>query len=377
MLIINRNHIVEAPVTEPVLSEFLEPISISQPCGASLEYDNEYIVLQARLSPKSEVQYGNFSSKSESPDWTDIERECRRLSLRSKDIPILVWYLRCRTRAAGAEGLAQGLSTLSAVLSKFPHDVHPQLLIDGEHEPEVRANALAALCDPDGLLADIRDIVVSSNTAARLTVRDVERSAAMPRAANAMEPESVRRQLSDLQTRGGTSLRALLSSSTCVDQIIDWAQLHLGNDAPNLAPLQKLLSTLTALAQIHEAATPSTHMSSSDSKQEKNIATGDEQTEKSYVPAFTNVAIHQESESRIPVVEQAPDYLAAEVVMNLEQQREQIRQSLVHARQWIEQNEPSSPVAVLLKQAERMWGKRFVEIAHIIPADLLRAWDQD
>ena len=44
-------------------------------------------------------------------------------------------------------------------------------------------------------------------------------------------------------------------------------------------------------------------------------------------------------------------------------------------RIWFEQNEPSSPVVVLLRQSERMVGKRFAELAHAIPADLLAAWD--
>jgi type VI secretion system protein ImpA len=46
-------------------------------------------------------------------------------------------------------------------------------------------------------------------------------------------------------------------------------------------------------------------------------------------------------------------------------------------RVWIEHNEPSSPVSVLLKQAERMWGKRFSEVAGEIPPELLQAWDRD
>jgi predicted component of type VI protein secretion system len=58
------------------------------------------------------------------------------------------------------------------------------------------------------------------------------------------------------------------------------------------------------------------------------------------------------------------------------QSREQVRDALAQVREWIEHHEPSSPVAVLLKQAERMWGKRFSEVAHMIPPDLLRAWDQ-
>jgi type VI secretion system protein ImpA len=59
------------------------------------------------------------------------------------------------------------------------------------------------------------------------------------------------------------------------------------------------------------------------------------------------------------------------------QQREHIRQLLGQVRHWIELHEPSSPVAVLLKQADRMWGKRFSEIAHVIPPDLLQSWDRD
>ena len=50
---------------------------------------------------------------------------------------------------------------------------------------------------------------------------------------------------------------------------------------------------------------------------------------------------------------------------------------LSQVRVWIEHNEPSSPVSVLLKQAERMWGKRFSEVAGEIPPELLQAWDRD
>ena len=45
------------------------------------------------------------------------------------------------------------------------------------------------------------------------------------------------------------------------------------------------------------------------------------------------------------------------------------------ARAWFEQHEPSSPVAVLLKQAECLVGKRYAEVASAIPAELLAQWD--
>lgn len=55
--------------------------------------------------------------------------------------------------------------------------------------------------------------------------------------------------------------------------------------------------------------------------------------------------------------------------------REKIRVLLRKVRQWIEHHEPSSPVTVLIKQADRMWGNRFSEVAHMITPELIRAWD--
>jgi type VI secretion system protein ImpA len=62
---------------------------------------------------------------------------------------------------------------------------------------------------------------------------------------------------------------------------------------------------------------------------------------------------------------------------NVMEEREQIRALLCQVRQWIEHHEPSSPITILIKQADRMWGKRFSEIATMIPPDLMKAWDSD
>lgn len=57
--------------------------------------------------------------------------------------------------------------------------------------------------------------------------------------------------------------------------------------------------------------------------------------------------------------------------------RGDILRDIRKARRWFENHEPSSPVAVLLKQAERMTGLRFSLVADAIPLDLLRKWDAD
>lgn len=57
--------------------------------------------------------------------------------------------------------------------------------------------------------------------------------------------------------------------------------------------------------------------------------------------------------------------------------RNDVLLSIRGARQWLETHEPSSPVAVLLKQSERMVGKRFSQVADSIPFDLLKKWEID
>jgi type VI secretion system protein ImpA len=93
--------------------------------------------------------------------------------------------------------------------------------------------------------------------------------------------------------------------------------------------------------------------------------------------ASVNPALAQASAGALMAVPGRPAMPAPTLQGSVTDQREQVRQSLAQVRQWIELHEPSSPVSVLLKQAERMWGKRFSEVAHIIPAELLQAWDQD
>jgi len=227
-------------------SDWLRPISALEPCGPTLEYDAEYAVLMARLAPQADAQYGTFVDRPDLPEWAEVERDCRRLLLRSKDINLFIWLLRCRVRLGGASGLRDVLSILADVLEHFPDDVHPQLKIEGEADPEVRANALAGLTDPQGLLSDVREIVVSASTAFRLNVKDIERAFAMPRLAEALPADAVRQQLDDLRWHKNPQFDALRDSGVLLQRIERWSLQQLGEDAPTLQPLSKLLVAFTA-----------------------------------------------------------------------------------------------------------------------------------
>lgn len=323
--------------TPPEASSGALPLDPAAPCGPSLEYDAEYAVLLSRMSPRGDAQYGEFVGVPEAPNWAEIERDCRRLLARTRDINLFVWICRARTRLAHAAGLALSLSALAEALQTWPDAIHPQLVVEGERDPAVRANALAALTDPEGLLGDMREIVVAANAARHLTVREVERAFAVPRQAGAPHPDWMAQQLDVLHRSAGgdvdAPVRLLAAASKAAREIAAWSLSNLGQDAPSLQALSALL------APFEPPEPPELQM---------------------------DAQLAEPAESAKPIERQRGPSVRS---------RGDARDSIRAAREWFEIHEPSSPVAVLLGQAERMVGRRFCELADVIPLDLVRKWD--
>jgi len=340
---------VQTSTTDCPFPELLEPVARGRPCGDDLEYDPEFVVLLAKAAPKSDAQYGDFVSAPEAVNWADLERDCRRLLLRTRDIRIMVLLLRCRTRLAQAAGLRDGLSALARLLLKWPDAIHPQLMIDGEADPAMRANALAALTDPEGLMLDVRDLAITDNAALRLQMRDVERSLGVPRPADALAPESVRRQLQELRQQHSPTLGALDQAAGFAQAIDDWAKARLADDLADLNPLRKLLGMI---ADTTVPATPS------------------------IAPSVAHNPLPETGESKAADDPCAPE-VAAHPTAEVPESRDSALAQILTARQWFEINEPSSPVALLLRQAERLTGKRFDEVFQAIPADLVERWSRE
>jgi len=337
--------------------EVIEPLSELEPCGANLEYDPEYVVLVAKMTPKSDTQYGDFIGTAEVPSWPEIERDCRRMLLRSCDITILIMLLRCRTRTAQAAGLREGLALLVASLEQYPNEIHPQATIEGELDLTVRANALATLTDPEGLMADIREIIINKNSAMRLQVRDVERAFSAPRPPDALSVSSVRQQLDDLYRQHDNNLSALVDVTDLVARLQAWSIQHLGEHAPDLSCFTKLISLFVRQDQ---PQADSASVTKTTSKKKGSVS---------------SAAIE-------PVDQPSPPSPFFMPISNLDldvdaiQNREKALRTMIKTREWFEQNEPSSPVAVLLRQAEKLVGKRFSEVAQCIPLELLERWEQ-
>ncbi|MFC5472442.1 type VI secretion system protein TssA [Paraherbaspirillum soli] len=334
--------------------DLLEPVAADSPCGPNLEYDSAFIMLLAATAPKSDSQYGDFVGTPEPINWADVERDCRALLMRSKDIRLLVLLMRSRIRQDGAEGLRDGLALLQAMLERYPQQIHPALFDDGEHDPVMHANALAGLAEHSGILADMRNISLPKAAGLQLQLRDLEKSFALPRQKDAMPPEASGRLLKELTAKRDRQLLALTEAQQLAAHITSTVNAALGDDAPDLGMLNSLLQPFAPAG--NETVCAAQPAAASDAEPE---------------------ATPQPAQHQSMTAVQNPEHGAATVSAAPQPRRDRwtALAALRDVRDWFEQNEPSSPVIVLLLQAERMVGKRFSELAHIIPADLLAKWD--
>ncbi|BCQ27637.1 type VI secretion system protein TssA (plasmid) [Caballeronia sp. NK8] len=338
--------------------DWMTPVNPSAPCGADLEYDPEFVVLFAQVAAKMDAQYGDFVGVPEPINWSEIDRDCRRLMMRSKDMRLALLFTRCRTRLAYADGLAEGLGLLAAWLTTFADSIHPQPGVDDDRDAalEIRMNALQALTDMDGLMADVRDISLTRASVRRLQVRDVERAFAQPRPSDALSIESVTQQLQDLRLQQPDAIAGFDRALDSLGVIDAWNQAQLGAFAADLSTLTRMLKRVAGEGP---APASSARAGSAPFAEEPADASTDNADEHDDALAEPSQAV----ETR--------------VTMKSRPGRESALHSIREARQWFETHEPSSPIPVLLKRAEQFVGKRYAETVKAIPAELIIEWDKE
>ncbi|WP_087043925.1 type VI secretion system protein TssA [Caballeronia ptereochthonis] len=337
------------------------PVADAAPCGVDLEYDPEFVVLSAQVAARMEAQYGDFVGVPEPVNWSEVDRACRQLMMRSKDMRLAVLFARCRTRLSGAAGLAEGVGLLDAWLTAFPDSIHPQPAMDEDPDAalEIRMNALQALTDADGLMSDVREIVLARSSATRLQVRDIERAFAHPRPNDALAPESVARQLDDLRARQADVFTEFEKAAASLARIDVWTRERLGAYVPDLSPLTQLLERLAET----ESKTPVVP-----------AAYSEESSSNDHTPsAPVNDCEPQAggAEAEVPIAPgQAP---ARTEAFDRQGALARIRE----VRRWFERHEPSSPVPLLLRRAEQFVGKPYAQAVKAIPMEFIEQWETD
>lgn len=152
----------------------LAPISDESPSGPNLEYDLDFTSLEQAAAPKAEKAMGDSVIAGEEPDWENVASRAEVLLGRTKDLRVALHMATAWLRLGGLEGGAAGLGLIRGVVENFWPDFHPQLDADDDDDPTFRVNSIAPLASLNGWLKYLRlTPFIASQRLGKFTLRDL------------------------------------------------------------------------------------------------------------------------------------------------------------------------------------------------------------
>lgn len=319
------------------VDQLLAPLGEAAPCGADLEYDPAFLALEEAARGKPEQQFGDTVIAPEEPDWRVVYESALDLAGRTRDLRVAVLLARSSARLHGLAGYTSALGLIAGLLERYWDHVFPALDADDNLDPTMRLNALGPLVDAACGLADLRSAQVVSGRMA-LSVRQIELAAGK---AEPRSDESVPSQEGVLDAIRAAAaqepgLPALMKQPQAELQRIDSVLTDkVGNSGPDLKPLLLLsrwLANAATQAEAHEADAARVDDSSGPAA-EDGVPSG-----RASVPGALR-------------------------------HRDDVVRTLDRVCEWIEKNEPTNPAPLLIRRAQRLMGKSFMDIIRDLAPD--------
>lgn len=139
-------------MTDYAIDALLAPIDDAAPTGPDLEYDADFLALEREAAPKAERVMGDEVKAAEEPNWGDVAERSQALLQRSKDLRVAVHLATAWMRISGLPGWAAGMQLVRGLLESYWDGVYPQLDADDDNDPTARVNAVAPIASFNGAL---------------------------------------------------------------------------------------------------------------------------------------------------------------------------------------------------------------------------------
>ncbi|MGY4828988.1 type VI secretion system protein TssA [Sphaerotilaceae bacterium SBD11-9] len=309
------------------VEDLLAPLGDEAPCGADLAYDPAFLALEEAARGKPEQQFGDTVVAAQEPDWRVVHEQAIDLARRTRDLRVAVLLARASARLHGVVAYASALSLVAGLLDRHWDRVYPLLDAEDNNDPTMRLNALAPLVDADAGLADLRAAAIGSGRPA-LSVRQVELASgkAEPLPSESVPTiEGVLQGLQAAEAQSPGTLAALKQTQAEVKRIEAVLTDKVGGaQGPELRPLRVLTQALAGVA----AQADGSGEAANDANDTTTTAGG-------------------------AAPRSAPGAL---------QSREDVNRLLDRACEWLERNEPTNPAPLLIRRAQRLMGKNFLDI---------------
>jgi type VI secretion system protein ImpA len=337
------------------LSGELPDLDADAPAGPNLEFDGQFGELERAAQGKPEQQYGGTVIPAEEPNWKEVAAQAADLLDRTHDLRVLVHLAIARLQLSGLTDFVAVLGlTRHQLESRWEH-VHPQLDPEDDNDPTLRANALLQLAEPVRVLRPLRDMPLA------VSRRDGPVSWRMIGIANGtIEAESEQEKKTDTVIRAAfidtgvetltarrETLAAGVRDATAISAAFD------NNSGYGTGPdLSNLIKLLQEMGHYIEQYMPTADGGDEDAtpydEQPVDLAEGDAATDAPARPRAGGVSV-----ASLTSVNNRADALR---LLDL-------------VCRYYEQNEPSSPLPLLIGRARKLADKSFLEILQDLAPD--------
>ena len=332
------------------ITPWLEPLA-DDVSGQDLEYDPAFLELEQAANGRPETQFG----AAEAPSWPLTREISQNLFDRTRDLRVALMWGRSVVNLDGVEGLPAVLALLHGLLENFWDEVHPRPDPD-DGDTFARLSVLGSLDTLDGLLGDVRQAqLVVDRRLGGLRVRDVEIALERlaPRADEGHStPAQIEGQLGDQPALAGRLRDSLNASLASLKALQDLMNDRFGTDnAVDTKNLRVMLTGVQSLVPAPAAAGESAGAGDGDGDTDPDSGNG-----------------NGGGDDTAPTPGPSAGRRAGSGVHSVESRQDAVRAiHLVCA--YLERSEPTNPAQLLLRRAERLIDKNFLQLVRDLAPD--------
>jgi type VI secretion system protein ImpA len=152
----------------------VEGVAPEAPCGDDLSYDPAFMELERTAQGGPQGRIVGPDVPADGPDWRVVRKQAVALLARTKDLRVAVLLAKAMLRTDGFEGLRDGTWVIRELLIRYWDTLHPQMTEEDDFSPIMRGNALRDLVDRQSVLIPLRNLpLVTLSGLGSFSLRDI------------------------------------------------------------------------------------------------------------------------------------------------------------------------------------------------------------
>jgi type VI secretion system protein ImpA len=170
-------------LTNPILfminvDDLLKPVADDKPCGEDFSYHPTFQNLETISRGKAKTQFDSEDAPDwQEPDWPEVQQAATEVLTQSKHLTAAVILALSSLKLGGLEGLRDGLALLRGLCEKYWPDLYPKLDPEDNNDPTERLNILNNLSsggEPYKFTMHLKQLVLCDSPAmGRVTLEQV------------------------------------------------------------------------------------------------------------------------------------------------------------------------------------------------------------